>query len=144
MLKNMSMTGRSGSIIVASCATEAEAWASIRWVLPVLNEWPHQAWAMWLCDSRRCDDARAALIEGPDALPQWTAVDAGDFDADGDICKILAGKMGIVILTHDTIASQALRALEGLVSGLICIATSDPLAKPFKRSFASLGVTAGI
>lgn len=42
MLKNMSMPGRTGSIIVADCATEAEAWASIRWVLPVLNEWPHR------------------------------------------------------------------------------------------------------
>lgn len=52
--------------------------------------------------------------------------------------------MGIVILTQDTIATHVLRALEGLVSGLICIATSDPLAKPFKRSFASLGVSAGI
>lgn len=144
MLKNLTMPGRSRSIIVASCATEAEAWASIRWVLPVLNEWPRQASAMWLCDSRNCHDARAARIESADAQPQWTQVDAGDFDAHGDICQILAGKVGLLILTQDVIATEVLRSLEGLVSGLVCIATSDPLARPFKRSFASLGVSAGI
>ncbi|MCB1381276.1 MAG: hypothetical protein KDK89_23325 [Alphaproteobacteria bacterium] len=144
MASNISFAGGTGTIIVASCVSLPDARATLRWIAPLVAEWPAQAVGIWICDAVDCEDARAAQITDPSAEPQWRRVDASDFDGDGTVCQMLSGKLGLVILTHETIAAQLLRALEGLVAGLVCISTSDPLAKPFKKSFASFGVTAGI
>ena len=55
------------------------------------------------------------------------------------MCRMLGRGIGLIILTHGTIAKHVVRAHDGLTSRLACIAAKDPAAQPFKRSFASFG-----
>ena len=127
------------TIVVAACNNPADSSALMRWVLPVLEEWPQQAWRAWLSDQSQPGKVRASLVTGSDKQSGWRDIDVSDFAANGGMCRMLGRGSGLVILTHGTIAKHVLRALDGLTSRLACIAANDPAAKPFKRSFASFG-----
>lgn len=131
-------------LVVANCGQLPECRAMLRWVMPVLQEWPETAWTVWMCDATDCEHVQAALMDTLEAVPKWQDVDTSSFDHDNPICRMLEGNAGLIVLAHDVIARAVLRTLDGLVSGQICISTSDPLVMPLRRSFASLGARAGL
>jgi hypothetical protein len=132
------------AIIVAGCNSLSESRAVANWILPVLQEWPKSAWKVWLTDATDCEDIRAALIEDTVENASWKDVDHASETPGDTVCQVVGGRTGLVIFAPETITNAAARSLEGLVSGLASFAVSDPLAKPFKKSFASFGVFAGI
>ncbi len=132
------------AITVAACGEIKDSYAMLRWIQPVLDEWPRQAWSLWLVDARHCDRVRAAKMGLPAQRAEWVDIDTEEFDANGAVCGVISGQTGLVVYAPEAISQQVLRALEGLAVGLVSFAVNDPLAKPFKRSFASFGVIAGI
>lgn len=132
------------AIIVAGCESLAETKAMVRWILPVLQEWPGAAWHIWMADATDCSEIKAAKVNETTEDPDWRPVTHHTTDPSDAVCSILGGRAGLVIMAHNVIAAAALRGLEGLVSAMTSFSASDPLAKPFKKSFASFGVTAGI
>lgn len=135
----------SGTIVVAGCGSLADARALSRWLFGELREWPRSAWQMWIADASEMDDIRAARIEDTEGQLHWQDIaDTGPYDRDV-ACRIIAGRFGLILLASDSIvAAAAVRGLAGLVSGLTCFPAGDPIAQPFRKSFASFGVLAGI
>ena len=134
------MLDRNGAIVVAGCDTPADTGALLRWIMPVLEQWPKQSWYAFISEKTKDGAIRAALMSETDCRPFWKDVDASEFSSGGAVCETLGGGSGLIIITKDAIATHVIRALEGLAARMACFATSDPLAKPFKRSFVSFGV----
>lgn len=111
-----------------------------RWILPVLNEWPHPAWHLWLADATNCNAIRAAKLDGEDSVPDWRPVERDAQAPHDNLSSLLGGHVGIVVLGHHVIAAAALRQLDGLVSQLISFPANDPLAKPFAKPLAAYGI----
>ena len=135
---------QSKSILVAACDTLTDSTAMARWILPVLQEWPQPIWHLWMVDATSCHDIRAAKLREAAEVPVWQPVAPGSIVPDSDLCSIVGGRTGLVIFAHDAIVIEAVRGLDGLVAKLAVFAVSDPLAKPFRKYFASFGVYAGI
>ena len=127
------------AIVIAACASSAEAEAMMRWMRPMLEAWPRQTWKAWITEKPEGATMRATLVSDDGSEPAWRDVDLSG----GKLCPMLE-QAGLVILTHATIARDCMRHLEGLVARLVCIETSHPEAVHFKRPFAAFGVTAGI
>jgi len=125
--------------VIAACASVGEAGAMMRWLRPLLEAWPRQSWSAWVTDTNEGATMRATLVSDDGSEPVWRDVDL----AGGSLCPILS-RSGLVILTHSTIAKEAMRHLEGLVSKLVAIETSHPEAVHFKRPFAAFGISAGL
>jgi hypothetical protein len=116
----------------------------IRWILPVLQDWPLPAWHLWMIDATSCHDIRAAKIRDVLDVPDWQSIATDSIAPDSDLCGIVGKRTGLVIFAQDSVVIEAIRSLDGLVAKLAVFAVSDPLAKPFRRYFASFGVDAGI
>ena len=74
------------TIVVAACNNPADSSALMRWVLPVLEEWPQQAWRAWLSDQSQPGKVRASLVTGSDKQSGWRDIDVSDFAANGGMC----------------------------------------------------------
>lgn len=135
---------QAGAVVVAGCETIAESGALLRWVAPVLDEWPPQSWQAWIAETSGPGKFRAAMFAGGEAELEWREVDVADFDRETDACRSLAFSTGLVFLAHKTVASHLVRALDGLASRMTCFAAGDPAADQFKKYFASFGVSAGL
>jgi hypothetical protein len=127
-------------IVVARCENLAEAQAMAHWVLPGLQEWPHPAWHVWLVDATDCGAIKAAKLTPNGDLLDWQGIVHDVSELPDSLCSLLGSHVGLVVLAHHLIASTAARSLEGLVSQMTSFAATDPLAKPFSKSFAAFGV----
>lgn len=127
-------------IVVARCESLLEAQAMSRWILPVLEEWPHPAWHLWIVDATASNAVQAAKLSRADQVLTWQPV-VREPDAPQDsLSAMLCGHFGLVVLGHHLIAAAALRHLDGLVSHVTSFPTSDPLARPFAKPLAAYGI----
>lgn len=122
----------------------ADSQAMLRWVLPILQEWPSAVWHVWLADATNCNDIKAAKVATDGDGLEWQPVDHENTNSENAVCQIIGGRSGLVILAHHSVATVAARGLDGLVARMVSFPANDPLAKPLTKSFASFGVYAGI
>jgi hypothetical protein len=127
-------------IVAARCENLGDTQAITRWILPVLQEWPQGAWYLWQVNASDCAALQATRITAEDCEIQWQVVACDAEPPQDDVCRLLGGHFGIVILAHHLVAAEAARKLEGLVSHLMRFPASSEFAKPLARSFASFGV----
>lgn len=134
---------RTGSIVLAACETVEEALAIVRYVLPILEEWPRSAWSSWIIDSsgRR---VRAANVEAGAASLRWQDVIGSDLLGDELVSDVLGDKAGIVVVADQPIARIIAANFHGLVADLCCISAADPAAKSLKRPLAALSPAAAM
>jgi hypothetical protein len=130
------------AIVVAACADVAEANAMMRWLRPVLADWPARTWTAWIADASDSAGPRAALVGEERAPLRWRTVAGQPFQRHGETCRVLGGRAGLVILTHASIARVVIRQLDGLAAELLCMATSEAAGQPFQQEFAGFGITA--
>jgi hypothetical protein len=127
------------TLLIAATASLAEAEALMRWVGPVLDSWPRPNWACWLVDASDCTRLRAALYDGARRPGPWRPVDAAAFMRQGDACRIMADRAGLVFFTYPAIAAVLRRQLDGLAAALSDIDAAATEAAPFRqqiRAFA--------
>ena len=130
------------AVIVAACDSLPDSQAMARWILPVLQAWPNATWHAWLADASNCDSIRAARLGRSADDLTWQHVEHVPAEGQDAVCRIIGGRTGLVVYAHHLIAHEVSRGLEGLVAALTSFPANDPLARPLKKSFASLGVSA--
>ncbi len=132
---------RTSSIVLAACETVEEAFAIVRYVLPILEEWPRSAWSTWVTDARSYR-VRAANVEAGAAGLCWQDVNDREFFGNELVSDVLGDRAGIVVLADQTIARKIASNFHGLVADLCCISSADPAAQSIERPLAALSPAA--
>jgi hypothetical protein len=136
------MNSIANDILLAATATLDEAGAMMRWLYPVLAEWPRSSWNAWLVDATVNGAPRVALIGFDGRHQEWRDIDAGELGLDTDHCQIFAGRTGIVLLAPHGVVREAEHAIYGIASDTLRIRPETPAVIPYREFFASFGVSA--
>jgi hypothetical protein len=129
-------------VVFAATAHVSGAEALMRWLVPVLDNWPRALWNAVIVDGSSPGQSRAALVNGDGSRRGWTDVDYSIVKDEAQDHLMLRGRAGLAIQAPQGIAREIEHALFGIASELRRVEPATPGTTPYRNFFASFGVRA--
>jgi hypothetical protein len=129
-------------VVFAATPHVSGAEALMRWLVPVLDNWPRALWNAVIVDGSGPGQSRAALANGDGTPRGWKDIDYSTVEEETRDHLMLCGRAGLAIQAPQGIAREIERALFGIASELRRVEPAAPGTSPYRDFFASFGVRA--